>query len=87
MKPEDGNNRVYQERIFTETPDGQRVVIDIDHTNHGRADHVAGHYHVYVENIPGNPKSGWKKLKTPTESGRPGSPPLDADGKFTGDTK
>jgi hypothetical protein len=86
VRMDNGNNRVYQRRIFTKTTDGKKIVIDIDYTNHGRRDHVAPHHHVYVENIQGNEKSGWVKLKNPLE-GQPGLPVIDSNGYYCGETE
>lgn len=47
VKMDVGNGRVYQRRIHAETSEGEKLVIDIDYTNHGRGDHPAPHYHIY----------------------------------------
>ena len=75
-----GNNRVYQERIHAQTPDGEKIIIDIDHTDHGRADHPTPHFHVY--RIKSN---SWSKKKNGIpETGQPGLPSIEDGHVYTG---
>lgn len=76
-----GNGRPYRVRTYTTTPDGRRVVIDTDYTNHGRADHVAPHHHVYVED-PTNPRANPRPV-SPLK-GTSGLPPIDGAGRYVG---
>jgi hypothetical protein len=73
------NNRVYQRRVHVETPDGERLIIDIDFTNHGRSDHAPEHFHIYRW------KGGsWsKKGNGIPSSGQPGMPDIQ-DGVYNG---
>ncbi len=79
------NHRPYQVRVFTRTPEGQKVAIDIDLTEHNMPHvHKAPHYHVYVESNPNRPEvTSWTKGKTYFE----GIPEFDEAGRYLGPTK
>lgn len=55
------------------TPEGEKLVIDTDYTNHGRGDHPAPHHHIYRF------KNGsWSKKGNGIPStGQPGLPSID----------
>jgi len=69
------NGRVYQKRMHVQTPEGERLVIDIDYTDHNHGAHVAPHYHIYRWK-----NGGWsKKGNGISSTGQPGLPAISGD--------
>ncbi|WP_437607051.1 hypothetical protein WMF20_40100 [Sorangium sp. So ce834] len=85
MKIDIATGRIYQYRFHALLPPQQpghaeeRVIIDVDLSDHNQAGHNAPHYHVYRWRDRGG-KATWDKKKNGfSDTGQPGYPPIDGD--------
>lgn len=79
-KKDSRNNRTYQRRMRAlDSATNEKLVIDIDFTDHGIAGHRAPHHHIY--RLVGDK---WNKNAAGlSHTGQPGEPAM-ADGRYTG---
>lgn len=75
VKVDTQTGRIYQYRVYARTePDGGRLLVDVDYTDHGRPGHRSPHFHVYLWDTAMNQ---WNKKDTGfSRTGQPGEPPL-----------
>ena len=80
-KVDEGTGRIYQKRVFAKDLKGEKIIIDIDLSDHLHGAHKAPHYHIYRW------KSGnWSKKKVGIPSGgQPGFPDV-RNGIYIGPT-
>jgi hypothetical protein len=83
--------RIYQYRTYAYAIVNdveQKLLLDVDYSDHGVSGHSAPHYHVYLVNDKDPTKIKWdKKLSNLSRTGQPGEPPVkivDGRRRYTG---
>ncbi|WP_437280983.1 hypothetical protein WME90_10615 [Sorangium sp. So ce375] len=88
MKVDIDTGRIYQYRVHATAKEpgkaDERVIIDVDLSDHNMIGHSAPHYHVYRWRPRKDGRPDWVKKKNGfSETGQPGLPELDG-GEYTG---